>query len=242
MTTLLKRIPNRVAALGPMSITQRFAPIALSAMVLALPLTIQAQNSASEVYDRAAKAFGALQTIDAQFDQTIMNPLLGKTVTSHGHFLQQKPNLVSITFTDPVGDRIVSDGKSLWIYLPSSLPGQVVKLPADTEGAGVANLLGQFLDAPKQSFTITGGEAATIDGTGTRKVQLVPRAKSSAPFQRAVLWIDDKESRIRRVQVVDAQGVDRTITMTTWATNTALAKDAFKFSPPKGVKIVNSLP
>ncbi|MEP6781781.1 MAG: outer-membrane lipoprotein carrier protein LolA, partial [Gemmatimonadaceae bacterium] len=82
----------------------------------------------------------------------------------------------------------------------------------------------------------------TVDGSATHKVQLVPHAKSNAPFQRAVLWIDDKDSRIRRVQVVDAQGVDRTITMTTWATNTTLAKDSFKFSPPKGVKIVNSLP
>ena len=213
-----------------------------SAFTLALPYVVQAQNSPNDIYDRAAKVFSALHTIDAQFDQTITNPLLGKTISSKGHFLQQRPNFVSITFTDPVGDRIVSDGKSLWLYLPSSLPGQVVKLPADTEGAGVANLLGQFLDAPKQSFTITGGDAVTLEGAQTHKVQLVPRGNASAPFQRATLWIDDRESRIRRVQVIDAQGVDRTITMTTWTTNTKLDQDAFKFSPPKGVKIVTTLP
>ena len=209
---------------------------------LALPLALPAQNSASAVYDRAAKAFGALRTIDARFDQTITNPLLGKTVSSHGRFLQQKPDLVAITFSDPAGDRIVSDGKSLWVYLPSSTPGQVLKLPANTEGAGIVNMLGQFLDAPKQSFTITGGDAAAVDGIATHKVLLVPHANSGAPFQRATLWIDDRDSRIHRVQVVDGQGVDRTITMTTWAANTTLASGAFKFSTPRGVKVVTSLP
>ncbi|MDQ6612446.1 MAG: outer membrane lipoprotein carrier protein LolA [Gemmatimonadota bacterium] len=216
--------------------------IAIGICVLTLPLTVSAQVAATEIYDRASKAYGALRSIDAQFDQTITNPLLGQTVTSHGRFLQQRPDLISITFTDPVGDRIVSDGKFLWVYLPSSTPGQVLRLPANAEGAGIVNLLGQFLDAPKQSFAISGGDAATVDAVATHKVQLVPRANTTAPFQRATLWIDDRDARIRRVQIIDAQGVDRTITLTTWGANTALANAAFKFAPPKGVKVVTSFP
>ena len=214
------------------------------AMVLAIIVastSVRAQ-SADAVYDRAAKAYGAQRTIDAQFDQSITNPLLGKTMTSHGRFQQQRPNLVSITFTDPAGDRIVGDGKSLWVYLPSSQPGQVLKLPANSEAGNIANLIGQFLDAPKQSFAISGGEVATIEGASTHKVQLVPHTSSNAPFQRATLWIDDKDSRVRRVQLLDAQGVDRTITMTTWATNSAFDKTVFRFSPPKGVKVVSNIP
>ena len=56
-----------------------------------------------------------------------------------GVFVQERPNRVSITFTEPSGDRIVGDGKSLWVYLPSSTPGQVLKLPADADGAIVAD-------------------------------------------------------------------------------------------------------
>lgn len=222
----------------------RFTRAAIvAACAAAATSSLFAQGSAADVaYDRAAKAYASFSSIDALFEQKITNPVLGKTAMSKGRFVQQKPNLVSITFTDPVGDRIVGDGKSLWIYLPSSTPGQVIKLPANSDGAVIANLLGQLLDAPRQSFVITGGEAVTIDGVATKKVQLVPRKPDSAPFSRATLWIDDKDARPSRVQIIDAQGIDRTFNMTTWAVNSTLPKDTFKFTPPKGVKVVSQLP
>lgn len=198
-------------------------------------------SQAEAAYDRVAKAWSAQSSLEAQFEQRITNSLLGKTMTSRGTFQQQRPNRVNITFTDPVGDRIVGDGKSLWVYLPSSAPGQVMKLPANADGAVVADLLGQLLEAPKRSFTISGGEAATIDGRATRKVTLVPRATGSVPFQRATLWLDDKEPRPVRVQVLDPQGIDRTITLTSWAPNAKVAASSFKFAAPKGVRVVTKV-
>jgi outer membrane lipoprotein carrier protein len=62
------------------------------------------------------------------------------------------------------------------------------------------------------------------------------------PFSKAVLWLDDKESRPVRVQVLDSQGVDRTITLTSWSPDTALPKDSFKFVPPNGAKVSTKLP
>ena len=199
-------------------------------------------QTADVAYDRVAKAWAATKSLEAQFEQKITNPLLGRTATSRGLFQQQRPGKVSITFTDPVGDRIVGDGKSLWFYLPSSTPGQVLKLPANADGAIIADLLGELLEAPRKSFTISGGDAATIEGRATHRVQLVPKSPSSAPFQRATLWLDDKEPRPIRVQLVDAQGVDRTITLTTWTPGATLPRDAFKFAVPKGAKVVTKIP
>jgi len=201
-----------------------------------------AQPAADAAFERVTKAWAAQSTLEAQFEQKIVNALLGKTATSRGVFLQRKPNNVSITFTDPVGDRIVGDGRSLWVYLPSSAPGQVMKLPADADGAVVADLLGQLLDAPKRTFTITGGEAIVLDGRTTRRVVLVPRTEGVVPFQRATLWLDDKEPRPLRIQVIDGQGIDRTISLTSWVPNATLAKNAFVFTPPKGVKVVTKIP
>ncbi len=201
-----------------------------------------AQPAADVAYARVTKAWAAHTTLEAQFEQKIVNALLGKTATSRGTFLQRKPNSVSITFTDPVGDRLVGDGKSLWVYLPSSAPGQVMKLPADADGAVVADLLGQLLDAPKRTFAISGGEPVALDGRATRRVVLIPRTEGVVPFQRATLWLDEKEPRPVRIQVIDGQGIDRTISLTTWLPNATLAKDAFVFTPPKGVKIVTKIP
>jgi outer membrane lipoprotein carrier protein len=218
--------------------------VAMVAMALPAdaPLSAQSVADAEAAYARVVKSWSTTRTLQANFDQTITNPILGRTVASRGVFVQERPNRVSITFTEPAGDRIVGDGKSLWVYLPSSTPGQVLKLPADADGAIVADLLGQLLDAPRRTFTITGGERQSIDGRSTRRVQLVPKSPSAVPFSKAVLWLDDTASRPVRVQVLDQQGVDRTITLTSWAPDAVLPKDAFTFVTPKGVKVSTKLP
>ena len=198
--------------------------------------------SAEAAYDRAAKAWSSQNSVEAKFEQSITNSLLGRTVSSRGTFQQQKPNKISITFTSPAGDRIVADGKSLWVYLPSSVPGQVMKLPADAEGAVVADMLGQLLDAPKRSFVISGGESATVEGKSTRRVQLVPRESANVPFQKAILWLDESESRPVKVQVIDSQGTERVITLMSWTPNAKFSARTFTFTPPAGVKVITRIP
>ncbi len=234
--------------------TTRIADIAMTAGVATVSFVLAglaasvfaraafAQPAAEAAYERVAKAWSTYSSLEAQFEQKITNPLLGRTATSHGTFQQRKPGHVNITFTDPVGDRIVQDGKSLWVYLPSSAPGQVMKLPANADGAIIVDMLGQLLDAPKRTFAITGGDVVTVDSRATRKVLLVPRVDGSVPFQRATLWLDDSEPRPVRVQVIDGQGVDRTITLTTWRPNVTLPPSAFVFTPPKGVKVITKIP
>lgn len=217
--------------------------LALAFSLVALrAVPLPAQSSAESAYERVARAWATHTTLSADFEQRISNPLLGRTASSRGTFLQQKPGRVSITFTEPAGDRIVSDGTSLWVYLPSSAPGQVMKLPATADGAVVADLLGQLLDAPKRSFTFAGGDATTIDGRATRRVLLTPRVEGSVPFTKATLWLDDREPRPIRVQVTDAQGVERTITLLTWLPNATLPRNAFTFTAPKGVKVITKVP
>ncbi len=203
--------------------------------------TPQDKSAANAAYERATRVWRSLKTLEVRFEQRITNPLIRRSAVSHGTFVQQRPNKVAITFTDPVGDKIVGDGKFLWVYLPSSAPGQVMKLPADAEGAVVADLLGQLLDSPRQAFEISGGNSVQIEGRSTRSVLLVPKNIQSSPFQRATLWIDDKDSRPVRIQVIDAQGVDRSITLQTWSPNVAVARDAFNFAVPKDAKIVTKL-
>ncbi|GAB1341821.1 LolA family protein [Gemmatimonas sp.] len=212
------------------------------ALTIAITSPLAAQTGAETAYDRVAKAWSSTKTVEANFEQKITNPLLGRSVNSKGVFQQERPGKVNITFTQPAGDRIVGDGKTLWVYLPSSAPGQVLKLPGNADGAIVADLLGQLLETPKRAFVISGGETVAIDGRTTRRVQLLPRNPDAVPFQKATLWLDEQNPRPIRVQVIDGQGVDRTITLTTWTPGATLPRDAFAFTVPKGAKVSTKLP
>ncbi|MBL0938054.1 MAG: outer membrane lipoprotein carrier protein LolA [Gemmatimonadaceae bacterium] len=246
MVTLARHRNSLLRVSAFMTTLTRFLKRPASVLVagaLCIPFaTTHAQSPAEASYARVAQAWKGTRTLEANFEQKITNPIVGRSVSSSGVFQQERPGKLAITFTQPAGDRIVGDGKSLWVYLPSSTPGQVLKLPASADGAIVADMLGQLLDTPTRAFAISGGEAATIEGRSTRRVQLLPRTAGSVPFQKAVLWLDDKEPRPVRVQVVDGQGVDRTITLTTWRPDATLPANTFTFQVPKGVKVSTKLP
>jgi outer membrane lipoprotein carrier protein len=193
-------------------------------------------QSAQDIIERAATAYARLNSMKAEFRQTLTNPLTGSTQTSTGQILRKKPNLLSITFN--TGDRVAADGSTIWAYLPSSVPGQVMKMPYKGAGVGSVDLADQFLNSPRARYNATLAGTATISGRPTHAVTLIPKRQSSA-FSRGKVWIDDVDSSIRQIEVEGANGLTRRVVITSFTANPNIDRSAFKFSPPKGVKIVD---
>ena len=192
------------------------------------------------VMDRAVKAYSALTSVRAEFRQSITNPVTGTSSTSRGVLLRKDPNLLSINFTDPKGDRIVSDGQSLWIYLPSTAPGQVIKTSAKANNAlAMVDPGGAFLSSPSTRFTMSGAGTATISGRKMHVVNLVPK-KENGIFTRATVWVDAQSSLIRQFEVTDANGLKRVVTITAIQPNASVAASEFRFTPSKTVRILDS--
>lgn len=208
---------------------------ALAACVVAgVPGRARAQSSALE---KAAAVWSRARTVRGSFEQSIQNSLTGGSATSRGTFQQQQPDKLSIVFSQPADDRIVADGRSVWIYLPSSLPGEVIE-----RSVGAASLpmdmAGQFLHAPASRFDITPTDGHSVQGHATHGFILVPKAGTSAAFSRATVWVDDDDSLIREFVVADPNGVTRHITLTALELNAPVDPSAFTFTPPAGVRVV----
>jgi outer membrane lipoprotein carrier protein len=209
---------------------------ALSAAALA-PLPAQPAQSVDATIDRAVAAYAKAKTARATFEQTITNPLTGTTVSAKGEYVQQKPGRLAVRFTEPSGDRIVSDGKVVWAYLPSANPGQVMKFPLTDDGLGSVDLTAQFLDDPKAKYTITDAGTATLSGRETHALALVPKAKMQ--FTKATVWVDTRDGTVRQFEVTDANGLTRLVRLTSLAVNVPVDAGAFQFTPPKGVKVID---
>jgi outer membrane lipoprotein carrier protein len=212
------------------------AAIALAAFsVAAFPVAAHAQ-SAGAVIDRAAAAYARLNSMRAEFTQTLTNPLTGSTQTTSGVILRKKPNFLSINFES--GDRVAADGSTLWVYLPSSTPGQVIKMPYTGANASSLDPADQFLNSPRTRFTVTSAGTATIGGRPTHAVTLIPK-RASTEFKSAKVWIDDADSSVRQFDVENASGMTRHVVITSFTANPTLSNASFKFVPPKGARIVD---
>ena len=105
----------------------------LGAMFAALSSPLRAQ-SAESVIDKAVTAYKSIRTMRGSFEQTIRNPLTGTSMTARGDFQQQLPDRIAVIFSDPKGDRIIVNGAIAWLYLPSTNPGQALKVPSGAGG------------------------------------------------------------------------------------------------------------
>lgn len=193
------------------------------------------QSPVDGTVDKAVAAYGRMKTVRARFEQRLTNPLTGTTVVQRGTLQQRLPNQLAVVFSDPKGDRIVADGRSLWVYTPSSAPGQVIKLPVGAGSAGGLDLASQFFASPRTRYTITQAGSATIGGHATRALSLVP--KQPMQFTKAIVWIDNADGTMRQFEVTEPSGLVRRVTLSDIRVNAAVDKGAFTFSVPKGVKV-----
>lgn len=200
-----------------------------------IPVAANAQ-SADAIIDRAVAAYARLSSMRAEFRQTLTNPLTGNTQSTTGVILRKKPNLLSINFA--TGDRVAADGSTLWVYLPSSTPGQVMRMPYSGGNATALDPAQEFLDSPRARFRVSGAGAATVSGRATHAVTLVPK-RANANFKSAKVWIDDADSSIRQFDVESATGLKRHVVITSFTANPAINSSSFRFAVPKGAKVVD---
>lgn len=219
--------------------------ITLALAMGAVPLLGQAAPSpvvsteAAPIVDRAVAAYQLVRTLRADFTQTIRDPMIGTDETSRGEFLQQRPNRFAMRWRDPAGDLILSDGAAMWVYLPSTTPGQVIRTDVTGRPGQTPDVVADFLERPRERFTIGYERAEPVAGRPADVLAFVPRERNS-PYRRVLIWIDRGDNLPRRVELTEASGAVRRVTLERLRINAALPGNAFTFRPPSGVRVVDA--
>lgn len=189
------------------------------------------------ILDHASSAFQAVQTLTADFVQIITNPMIGEPDSTRGRLFQQRPSRFAMRFSDPAGDRIVADGRSLWLYTPSSTPGQVIRGRIPDTGTTGPNLIGQFVERPRERYRARYVRADSTGSGWADVVALTPR-DSTLPYSGAMLWVGREDGMVRRLEIAEANGQQRVISLRQVRVNVAIPSREFRFAPPAGVTVV----
>jgi outer membrane lipoprotein carrier protein len=207
-----------------------------SALAALAVLPARAQDVAATLA-KADRAYAAVHTLRAEFEQTITNPMLGAPATSRGTMFLVKPNRFAMRFSEPEGDRIVADGTWLWAYTPSTVPGQVIRQAVPTSGTATPNLFAQFVERPLERYDVAPAGHDTVAGEPVDLVTLVPKAHGLG-FRRATIAVATGTGWIRRVQIVEDSGQHRTLVLTSITPDASVPRAEVEFRVPRGVKVV----
>jgi outer membrane lipoprotein carrier protein len=206
-----------------------------SLLLAAFATTLGAQDSTSSLVDRAARNYHGARSVRATFEQTLTGPATGKLHPSRGEYFQSGSRF-ALRFTDPPGDAIVSDGTSLWLYLPSTAKGQVIKMPS--QAGGSFDVLGELLSAPKAGYVAVRLRDEPVDTHATTVYSLSPK-KADMPFTHATLWIGKEDALVWRLETTEQSGLSRHVRFTSVRTDADLPADALVFAVPAGVRVID---
>jgi outer membrane lipoprotein carrier protein len=190
------------------------------------------------ILDKASRTYDSVRTLTANFVQVVENPMLGAPDTTRGKLFQRRPNQFAMRFTDPAGDRIVADGRYLWLYTPSSNPGQVIRSAIPGTGTTGPNLIAQFVERPRERYDARFVRPDSSDAGVADVIVLTPRV-TDLPYSEATVYISRADGLVRRVEIVETSGQRRMVMLRETAVNREIPAAEFRFLPPGGSRVVH---
>jgi outer membrane lipoprotein carrier protein len=201
-----------------------------SAFLAAAGLLLVASSAVAGARDDLNAFTRDLKGLRADFSQQVFDPNGKLKETSNGEVALSAPRLFRWEYTRPYEQLIVADGKRVWVYDPDLQQAtRRAQGPAE-QGSPLAALIDP--DRLEKDYIVQ--EAGSDDGL--EWLTLKPRQADGAGFSSARLGFGD--AGLERMQFTDALGQKSVIRFSGWQRNPSFPANAFKFSPPKGVDVI----
>lgn len=201
-----------------------------------------ANGKLDEVLANMERAARLIKTIDADMRQDKRDRQIGGKEVYSGRifFLHDKKcDRVRINYDNPQGQVVVVDCNKIILYQPRI--NQVILTTRQAQAS--KNQEFSFIATPyksvpelKSQYSIVYIGDEQIDSNLTAKLELTPKAKSSA--QKLTLWVNQLSWLPIRYQVVENNNNVTTFTLSDMKSNGGLSPEVFKVSLPAGTKVV----
>ncbi len=174
----------------------------------------------------------AIQTLQADFTQTISNPQSKKTIQqSSGHVILQQPGKFRWEVKKPVAQLIVANGKHLWIYDPDLEQVTIRSLNKEI-GETPAFLLSNPRIALEKNFHVQ----AIKNTASLHWFLLIPKNRNTLV---AFIKIGFLKNQIREMDLQDHLGHNTVIEFYNITLNHPLVSSLFNFKPPRHIDIID---
>jgi outer membrane lipoprotein carrier protein len=138
-------------------------------------------------------------------------------------------------YTTPERKEFVSDGQTMYSYIPEDRQVLVSNMPADSEAptavlflAGKGNLVKDFTAAQAQSPV-----------AGAVGLKLTPR-RSEPEYEYLIVAVDPATLQIRALTTRDRQGGESTLRFENLKENKGISDKDFAFRIPRGVDVITN--
>jgi len=195
-------------------------------------------TTVSDIVDNIKKKFAKIESYQANF--TIVSEKMGKTRQQTGVIKYKANNKICIEFTQPYGQKIVSNGKTMWIYIPSMnvVAEQDLSADAGIFTSGTKSGLNWLFS--KYHYRFDSKDQPAEQDDGTKKYTLFLKQKESrSGFRKLKLWVSEQYFIVRaRGETTTGNTID--ITFSNLKINPTLINSIFKFEMPAHARVIKN--
>jgi outer membrane lipoprotein carrier protein len=190
--------------------------------------------TAHDLAQRVDRHYNQLHSLQAQFTESFEG--LGMNRAESGKLLLLKPGRMKWDYSSPAGKIFLIDGSYAWSY--SQGDSQVQRIPTkelDDLRSPLRFLLGRTkLEKELENVQMTAGPGDRFTLTG------VPRGLEKR-VERVTLVVT-ADGSITSMQIEETDGATTRFTFTDEKPDAPIPAQAFRFTPPAGVPVVDMLP
>jgi outer membrane lipoprotein carrier protein len=203
----------------------------ISLMIGASPLL--AESAQQKTLNAIQKQFDTVNTFKADFEQKSFVKLMNQTQKAKGKVLIEKPGKMRWEYKAPEPQILVSDRKTLWLYVPED--EQVTKVPvASIYSSNTPALFLSGRGKLAEIFNIL----QVVEEENEITVALGPKSEDQN-LDRLVLYVDNKNYQITGSTVYDKLGNKTDIRFQNIKINVDIPAETFQFNIPEGVELLD---
>ena len=172
--------------------------------------------------------FAGLDTLQADFDQQVVDANDRTVQSAQGHVWIMRPGRFRWDYLTPYRQQLVADGTRVWTY-DEDLEQVTVQKASEVLSATPAILL---------SGTKPLDEIFTIKELSTDRVLLTPKTDDSNITSLRLAFAD---GLLTRIEAHDTFGNTTTFSFSNVVRNPPLKQDIFRFEPPAGADVIGDV-
>jgi outer membrane lipoprotein carrier protein len=196
----------------------------------------QPDRSLDQFLDALQRRYAATRDFATEFVHTYEGGALRTRTSERGDLLVKKPGRMRWTYTSPERKLFVSDGQTMYAYVPADRQVVVSSVPQGDEAATPIQFLAGRGDL-RRDFAAS---EVTLDDApaGARTIKLVPK-RPQPEYEWLVLAVDRETLRMRLLRSVDSQGGTSSFVFRNWRDNVGVEDTRFIFRIPRGTDVIN---
>lgn len=192
----------------------------------------------TDVVNKIKKKFGELDTYDANF--SLITEKMGKKNSNSGNVKYKATDKLLMTFYNPPGQKIVSNGKMMWIYIPTLNVVAEQDLKSDTSLFSSGTKMGLKRLFSKYHYKFDSKTQPEPQKDGTKMYTLLLNQKESRSGYRSIkLWVSE-DYLISRAIGWTSSGKKVEISFSQIRTNVDIPNGVFKFTVPARARVIKN--